>query len=379
MTAKPPRIFISAGEPSGDMHGAAVAAAIRQRWPNAELVGLGGDQMAAQGVRLLAHTRQLAVMGLFEVLRHLPFFAELWDEVKHELKGGDYDLIIPLDYPGFNLRLARLGKSLNIPVLYFIAPQVWAWHRSRMSQLAENVDALAVVLPFEEPLFRAAGANVFFVGHPLLDREETIAELDSFAQGLKLDPGRPILALFPGSRMQEVRRQLNLFADAAIRVTELEPGVQPVIAGAPGIPESILAEPGLPFTTDVPSLLAHARAAIVKSGTTTLQTGLAGVPMVITYQMNPLTFQIARLLVEVPHIGLINLIADARVVPELVQDEATPDTLAATIVPLLRDGEERTRVVQGLAAVREKLAVHDGRTTAERVVDLAEKLLRVRA
>ena len=375
MISKSPRVFLSAGEPSGDMHGAAVAAAIRKRWPHAELVGLGGDHMAAQGVRLLAHTRELAVMGLFEVLRHLPFFAELWWAVKDEVTRQRYDLILPLDYPGFNLRLAYLGKRLETPVLYFIAPQVWAWHRSRMEQLAENVDRLAVVLPFEEKLFRAAGANVRFVGHPLLDQPETALGRADFMRGLDLDPANPILALFPGSRLQEVKRQLDLFQDAAARVAELRPGVQPVVAAAPGLPSDLYRASGLPCTPDVPSLLAHARAALVKSGTTTLQTGLAGVPMVITYQMNPLTYTIARHLVEVPHIGLINLIADTRVVPELIQDAATPEALARALLPFLHDSAERAQAVAGLAAVREKLAIHDGRTTAERVVDLAAELL----
>jgi len=371
------RILLAAGETSGDLHGAAVARALRRRWPDAVLYGLGGDRMAAEGVELMAHTRDLAVMGFVEVLRHLPFFHDLEKRINEGLAKQPPDLVIPIDYPGFNLRLARTAKHLRIPVLYFIAPQVWAWHRSRMRQLAENTDRLAVVLPFEEPLFREAGANVRFVGHPLLDLSRTYPERETFARSLDLDPNRPVLALFPGSRLQELRRHLELFAAAARKVRTQMDEVQPVIAAAPNVDDSVYSGTGLPFTRDGETLLKHARAALAKSGTTTLQTGLAGVPLVITYQVHPLTYMLARRLVEVPHIGLVNLVAGARVAPELIQDEATPETLSAELLRLLRDGPERERALEGLSRVRSLLAgdAADHRSTAERVVDLAAELL----
>jgi lipid-A-disaccharide synthase len=164
------RFFLSAGEPSGDLHGARLAEALTARFPDAELMGLGGDRMRAAGVHLLAHVDQLAVMGFAEVARHLPYFIRLMRRVKTHLAEHRPDVLIPIDYPGFNLRLAKHGKAAGIPVLYYIAPQVWAWHRSRMKALAVNADRLAVILPFEEQIFREAGANVTFVGHPLADR-----------------------------------------------------------------------------------------------------------------------------------------------------------------------------------------------------------------
>lgn len=374
---RPWRILLAAGEASGDLHGAAVARALRKRWPAAVLYGLGGDRMAAEGVELLAHTRDLAVMGFVEVLRHLPFFRDLEQRLNHELENRPPDLIIPIDYPGFNLRLARTAKRLHIPVLYFIAPQVWAWHRSRMRQLAENTDRLAVVLPFEEKLFREAGARVHFVGHPLVDVTRTHPDRATFARALDLDADKPILALFPGSRLQELRRHLDLFAGAAKKVREKMPEVQPVIAAAPDVAASIYSKSGIPYTRDGEALLFHARAALAKSGTTTLQTGLAGVPLVITYQMHPLSYMLARHLVEVPHIGLVNLVAGARVAPELIQDEATPETLSAALLPLLREGPERERALEGLSRVRALLAGDptDHKTAADRVVDLAAELL----
>ena len=371
-----PRIFLSAGEPSGDQHGATLAHALLERWPNARLYGLGGDAMAAAGVQLHAHTRQLAVMGFVEVLRHLPYFARLWRDVTRLLDSGPADLVIPIDYPGFNMRLARHAHRHRIPVLYFIAPQVWAWHRSRMRQLADHVDRLAVVLPFEEALFRDAGARVHFVGHPLIDVPDQPEARERFAEALGLDAQRPILALFPGSRRQEVNRHLPLFADAVQQIRAQLPSVQPVVAATPSVTERVYRSAVLPFTYDARALLAHARAALVKSGTTTLQTGLAGVPMVVTYQMHPLTFQLAKRLVEVPHVALVNLVAGERVVPELIQDAATPDALAGALLPLLREGSERDRVCTGLARIRTRLAgPADGRTAAERVADLASELL----
>jgi lipid-A-disaccharide synthase len=332
--------------------------------------------MASAGVKLQAHTRDLAVMGFVEVLKHLPFFLDLWSDVKGDLTSAPPDLVIPIDYPGFNLRLARQARALRIPVLYFIAPQVWAWHRSRMRELAENVDRLAVVLPFEEALFREAGANVRFVGHPLIDVRDEIPSRDSFCKSLKLDASRPILALFPGSRLQEVERHLPLFKQTAERIRAVAPDVQATVAATTTVARDTYEASGLPYTHDPRALLAHARAALVKSGTTTLQTGLAGVPMVVTYQMHPLTFLVARQLVEVPHVALVNLVAGERVVPELIQEAATPQALADALLPLLREGAERARVEAALAGVRDKLAgASDGFTAAERVCALAAELL----
>ena len=374
-----PSIFLSAGETSGDLHGAALARALKERWPDAQLFGLGGDRMAAEGVELLAHTDQLAVMGLVEVLRHLPFFIGLMDRVQHAIDRRKPRLIIPIDYPGFNLRLAKRARTRGIPVLYYIAPQVWAWHRSRIREMAANTDRLAVVLPFEEALFREAGANVRFVGHPLLDVPVTPIDRASLCSRLGLNAARPIVALFPGSRAQEISRHLDLFADAARRVRAADPAMQPVFAAAPGIEDPAYARTGFPFTRDADGLLAHARGAIVKSGTTTLQTALACVPMVITYRLHPLTYRIAKRLVSVPHIGLANLIAGERLMPELVQDEASPETLAATLMPLLRDGPQRDAALAGLARVRQKLAgPADGRTAAQRVAALAAALIEPR-
>lgn len=371
-----PRIFLSAGEPSGDLHGARVAEALTRRFPGARLVGLGGDRMQAQGVELVAHVDQLAVMGFIEVVRHLPYFIGLMRRVKARIAEEPPDLVLPIDYPGFNMRLARHARGLGIPVLYYIAPQVWAWHRSRMQHLARDTDRLAVILPFEEAVFRDAGAKAVFVGHPLAERPAAVVGRDVLMAALGLRPEAPVLALFPGSREQEVARQLSTFVAAARAVRAHMPEVQPVLAASPAVRPSLYQRAPFPVTQDNASLLRHARAALVKSGTSTLQAALAGTPLVVTYRVHPLTWFMAQRLVDVPHVGLVNLVAGERVAPELLQHDATPERLASALLPLLADTPERAAALEGLARVQAALAPQlPDRGTADRVVDLAEELL----
>lgn len=370
-----PTIFLSAGEPSGDLHGAAVARALRRRWPSARLLGLAGPRMQAEGVEPVVPFDRLAVMGFAEVLRHLPFFAGLLRRATAMLAERGVDLVLPIDYPGFNLRLARRASARGIPVLYYIAPQVWAWHRSRAARLAGTTDRLAVILPFEEEVFRGYGADVRFVGHPLALRSEPVAAREDFCASLGLDPARRILALFPGSRLQEVERHLELFDDAARRVVEARWHLQPVIARSPDVDEAAYAGAAHPMTTDTRSLLAHAHVALVKSGTTTLETALAGVPMVIAYRTHPATYWLARRLVRVEHVGLANLVAGRRIAPELLQDDATAGALAEALLPLVDEGPARAAALAGVREVQAALRPEGTATAADRVADLAAELL----
>lgn len=333
--------------------------------------------MAAAGVHLLAHVDQLAIMGFVEVVRHLPYFIDLMKTVKRTLEERRPDLVLPVDYPGFNLRLARHARDRSIPVLYYIAPQVWAWHRSRMKQLARNTDRLAVILPFETELFREAGANATFVGHPLADQPPPVSTRQQFLRDLDVDPRRPVLALFPGSRAQEVERQLDTFVEAAEVVRARMPDVQPVLAESAAVPSSTYEAAPFPRTSDGWTLLHHARAALVKSGTSTLQAALAGTPLVVTYRVHPLTFFMAERLVRVPHVGLVNLVAGERIAPELLQNDATPERLAAALLPLLDENSaERRSAIEGLGRVRDLLAPEDAeRSAADRVAELAGELI----
>ena len=370
-------MFLSAGEPSGDLHGAALARALRERLPDVRLIGLGGPRLAAEGTELLADLGDLAVMGLAEVLRHLPFFVRLRRRVFDTLVHEGVDLVVPIDYPGFNLRLARRARQLKVPVLYFIAPQVWAWHASRAKQLAEDTDQVAVILPFEEEFLRSAGADAVFVGHPLLDSPPPPASREEWLERQGLDPTRPVLALFPGSRPQEVERHLGLFSATAEEVVRRRGEAQPVIAAAAGLDPALFAGARWPVVQDASSLLRFATAALVKSGTTTLEAALAGTPFAVVYRMNRLTYQIARRVVRVPHIALANLVADERLAPEFVQDDATPERLAPALVELLdEDSPARRRMVAGFARIRSLLGKGGA---ADRVAEMAVALLRRRA
>ena len=368
-----PTIFISAGEESGDLHGAALARALRERYPAARLIGLGGARMRAQGVETLAGLDELAVMGFVEVIKHLPFFIGLRKKVFAALESERVDLVIPIDYPGFNLRLARPARASGIPVLYYIAPQVWAWHKSRLRDLGRDADEVAVVLPFEEDFLRKGGVNASFVGHPLLDRAEPELPRDAWAWARGLDPDRPILALFPGSRAQEVGRHLDLFSAAADLVVRRRADAQPVIGVPGGMDRGVYAGARWPLIDSAGGLLQYATAALAKSGTTTLEAALALTPLVVVYRMNAASYALARRVVKVPHIALANLIAEDRVAPEFVQDAATPEALADAVLPLLdAESEARRQMIAGFARVRDRLG---GPGASRRVAELAAELL----
>ena len=368
-----PVIFLSAGEPSGDLHGAALLRSLRQRFPKARFLGLGGEKMAAEGMELLADPRDLAVMGIAEVLKHLPFFIRLRKKVFETLEFQRVELVIPIDYPGFNLRLARHAHQSRIPVLYYIAPQVWAWHRSRAKQLASDTDRVAVILPFEEAFLRSAGAPAEFVGHPLVDLPSLVETRTEWMNRRGLDPKRQLLALFPGSRAQEISRHLELFEAAAARVVASRPEVQPVIATAPGLDPTLFSATSLRREEDARALLHYADAALVKSGTTTLEAALAGVPFAVVYRMSPVSFQLAKRLVSVPHIALANLVAEERLAPEFVQDEASPEVLSRTLLDLLDPhSPRRARMLEGFQRIRRRLGSGGA---ADRVADIAVELL----
>ncbi len=353
MTA--PTVFVSAGEPSGDAHAAAFVRALREAVPGVRVEGLGGAHLAAAGAELMARIEDLTVIGFVEVLAKIPAHARLLSRMKERFARGDVGLVVLVDYPGFHLHVAAAARDAGIPVLYYIAPQMWAWAERRVRKLRERVTRVAVILPFEEAFFRGHGVPATFVGHPLLDRPPAAPSRAEAARRLGLDPAGPVLSVFPGSRAQEVRRLWPVFRAAAERVRAARPEVQVIVAGtaAGEYPEA----GALRIVPDQAALcLAASTAALCKSGTTTLETAIAGVPMVIAYRVHPLSYGLARVLTSLRWIGLVNLVAEREVAPEFIQGRATPAALAAALVPLLAEGSpERARQLEGLAEVRRRL------------------------
>ena len=367
----PPRIYVSAGEPSGDAHAAPVVASLRRRFPGVVIDAFGGPLMERAGARVLDRMEALSVVGLVEALGKIPAHYRLLARVRDAFRAGRYDLAILVDYPGYHLRAAAAAAGAGVPVLYYIAPQLWAWGAGRVRKLARSVRRLAVILPFEEQFFRERGVPATFVGHPLCDRPPPLPKAEA-RQVLGLAPGRPTLGLFPGSRALEVERLWPRFRDAAALVTAARPEVQVITAAAPG---AAYPAPGTTriYTTDPALVFAAADAALCKSGTTTLEAAIADAPMVIAYRLNALSGFIARRLLRVPWVGLVNLVAERAVAPEYLQGDVRAATLARDVLPLLdaRSPEARGQR-EGLALVRQRLGPPGA---AERVTALAGELL----
>ena len=366
-----PRILVLAGEPSGDLHGGRVVAALRARLPNAVIDAVGGPRMAAAGATIVRSIDGLSAMGLVEIIDKLPTHLRLLRNLQREFTARHYDLIIPVDYPGFHLRVAEAARRSGIKVLWYIAPQLWAWRPQRAQRFARAVDRLAVILPFEPDFFGGVGIATDYVGHPLVDREPPPSR-DAARAALNLPAEARVLALFPGSRKGEIRRLWPVYRDAAQRLLDAGQCTHVLVATTP---EGWYPDAGrLALVCDRPEhVLAAADAALAKSGTTTLEAALANVPMVVAYRLHPITAWFIRPLVRVRWVSLVNLIAGREVVPELMQGAATAEGLAAAVLPLLDpDGEPARHQRLGFADVRHRLG---GPGASERLASIAEQML----
>ena len=372
MTAAPVRIFVSAGEPSGDLHGAGVVEALRRRYPDAKIDGFGGPAMSAAGATVLFPMEEYSAMGLVEVIESLPAHIRLLRTLRKRFMEQRYDLVLLIDYPGFHLRLAASAHASGARVLYYIPPQLWAWRPGRARYLRGVVDRLAVILPFEQDAFRQLGLAAEFVGHPLVDHTPGPGHRAGARAELGLPAEARVLAIFPGSRRQEVRKHWPRFRDAALLMLE-EGRCDRVIMAATPVgeypdPGPIEILRGNPMT-----VLSAADAVLAKSGTTTLQAALADTPMVVAYRTHPWTYQIAKRLLRVRWISLVNLIAGRDVVPELQQNAVTVPRLVEELRPLLDPADPRTRAQRaGMELVRTRLGSPGA---AGRVVAIAAELI----
>jgi lipid-A-disaccharide synthase len=362
------------GEASGDSHGAHLVEALRRRDPTLRIYGVGGEQLRQTSFEVLFSVAKLTGMGLVELAGNL---RNLWDAyrlLRRTLRQRRPDLLVLIDFPEFNLRLVKLAKSLQIPVLYYVSPQIWAWRRGRVRQIARRVDQMAVVFPFEVPFYQTHGVKVAFVGHPLLESVHVTEGRDAVLTRLGLDPGKPTVALLPGSRRREVSYHLPVMIEASSRLSR-ERDVQFLIVRASTVNAGEIGSLVNQERLNIPIVQEGRYDAVsasdlvwTASGTATLETALLQKPMIVVYRLSWLTYCLARLLVKVDHIGMVNLIAGERLVPELIQADFTAERLVEESRTLLDNPSIRSRVVDKLSRLRDKLGFFGA---ADRVADLA--------
>jgi len=354
---KSKKLFFIAGEASGDLHASNLAAALLRLDANMELVGWGGDLMQAEGVKITTHFKDLAFMGFWEVIKNIRTIFKNIKRCKEEILAANVDGLVLIDYPGFNLRIAEWAKQQGIPVYYYIAPQIWAWKENRVHKIKRDVTELYAVLPFEKDFYARKGMEVQFVGHPLLDevnKRQRLSPTD-FRASYNLDE-RPIIALLPGSRKQEVKRMLSVM----LAMEDLFPTHQFVVAGAPSLPESFYKEVIGSHSTRLLfgityDLFEASEAALVTSGTATLEAALLDCPEVVCYKASPISYAIAKRLVKIKFISLVNLLLDREAVRELIQEEWNVKQAEEELRAVLPGGAKHAAVKQSYAQLRNQL------------------------
>ena len=353
------KIMFSAGEASGDMHGAKLAEVMKQQDPSIELIGMGGEQMKKAGVRIVYDIQNLGFIGVGEILRKIPFFFRLRDFLVQTMLDEKPDVLVCIDYPGFNMRLIKKAKEAGIPVVYYIWPTIWAWHKSRGRTIAQYTDLAISLFPFEAQMYEEMGTHVVYAGHPLLDTVHAGQSRDEIVPALGLDAQKKTVLLMPGSRMQEVKGLLPPMLEAAKEISKAVPQVQFLLPRASTIDRSVLAsmiaDSGVDAyigETNVYDMMAVSTAAIAASGTATLETALMELPTLLIYRVSSLTYWLSKLLVHIDSIGLPNIIMGRRIMPELWQDEVTAKHIAQVIVPILTDASRHDELKQAMAEVR---------------------------
>ncbi len=392
-TNHPVKILVVAGEASGDDHAARLVAEIREACPRAQIFGVGGEALTAQGVRILTPAAELAVVGLMEVVGRLPAVWRALASLGRALKTERPDLAILVDFPDFNFWVARLARYWRVPVMYYISPQVWAWRTYRVKTIARLVDRMVVIFPFEAEFYRQRGVAVEYVGHPFRETLPPLPNRKAFLSEHGLDPERLTIALLPGSRGSEIERHLPNILKAATLVHRTIPQCQFLLPLASTAPARFVEEViekiwgrGKELLSSAPPLkiisgqayqaLGAAHLAVVASGTATVEAALAGTPAVVVYRVSPLTYAVGRRLIRVEHVGMANLLAGERLFPELIQDDFTPARLAQEVLNLIQDAPRLAALRRGLAVVTHRLG---GPGASRRAAKVALELMGSRA
>lgn len=355
-------IMIVAGEASGDLHGSNLVRAMQERHPHLVFYGMGGRRLEETGVELLAHASDMAVVGLTEVFSKLGMILGVMRRLKASLKTRKPDLVILIDYPDFNLPLARTAKKQGIKVLYYISPQVWAWRKGRIHQIRKVVDKMAVILPFEADFYHQAGIDAAYVGHPLLDTVKTSYSREEALSQFGLRRNVKTIGLLPGSRESEVQKLLPIMMETALLLKDALPDIQFVLPLADTLDRSLVSRILDTYDVDVKvipnaiyDVIAVSDAAIVASGTATLETALMETPMIIIYKISPFSYMLGRLFIHVTHIGLVNIIAGKTIAPEFIQNDATPKRLVKAILEIITDETRMEAIKKDLSAIKNKL------------------------
>lgn len=369
-----------AGEASADLHGSNLVRAMKRLDPSIGFHGIGGKHMEEAEVKILIPASDMAVVGLTEVFAKIRKIAKARRKLKEIFKNNRPDLFIPIDYPGFNIHMAGLAKRYNVPVLYYISPQVWAWRTGRVKKIAHRVDRMAVILPFEEDFYRERGVDVEYVGHPLLDSIPQDLDRDEIIRKMDLENAYPVLGVLPGSRKEEIENHLPVMIKAVEILSSRYPHMRCLLPIAPTITpdlvESLLKQSSTEINISQGSFyetLTACDLALVASGTATVETAIMGVPMVLVYRASPITYWVGKRVIKVPFLGLVNLVADERVIPELIQNEVTPDRLAHEAIEILEGGQKRENMIDKLALVKERLG---GGGASERTARIAMEMLK---
>jgi lipid-A-disaccharide synthase len=369
--------MVSCGEPSGDLYAGALVRELARLCPGIAVHGMGGDHLQAAGATLVGDYRGLTVTGLVEALRVLPQSYAMYRRLVRAARERRPDVLVVIDFPDFNFRLAAAVRALGIPVVYYIAPQVWAWRSGRMRTLRRIADRILVIFPFEPEIYERAGTRATFVGHPLVDLARATQPRERFLASVGLAPDRPVVGLLPGSRPNELAQILPGLVEAAALIARSEPSAQFLLARAPHLPDAALAPlaasrvPIAVASASADDVLAASTVVVTASGTATVQTALHERPMVIVYRVAPLTYALGRPLVHVDTFGMVNLVAGRRVAPELIQGDFTPDAVARETLRLMAPGAERDQAIAAMREVRAKLGGEGAsRRAAESILDL---------
>jgi len=377
------RILISAGEASGEMYGAQLIEALRRREPALEFFGVGGDRMRATGCDTVVDSRDLAVVGITEILSHLPKIYGLFHQLISEADRRRPDLAIVIDSPAFNWRVARQMKKRGVPVVYYVAPQFWAWRQGRVKLLRKYITKALVIFPFEEKFYRDRGVEAVFVGHPLAELPEPSISRETYAAQNRLNPDKPWIVLMPGSRAKEVRMNLGTIVDSVLLLggdyeylLPVAPTLSPEFfyreMGEDEMGDPRMELPDIKLVPDALPALYHSRAGIIASGTATVEAAMMSTPFVMVYRVSPLTYTLGKPRIKVPYFAMVNLIAGERIVPELVQDDFTAERVVNELNQILPDGPRRQTMSEGLVRVKTLLRspdLCDPRPTAERAAD----------